>query len=70
MKHEWGVRVMLLAFSKITKSQPTAQLCRTVRQETAVLTSNFKKQRDTLLQLLESMKHDNQESVDRLKSEG
>lgn len=59
---------MLLAFSKVHKSQPTAAICRTLRQETAVLTSNFKNQRDALLKLLEDMKNDNQESVDRLKS--
>lgn len=58
---------MLLAFSKIHKANPTVALCRTVRQETAVLATNFKQQRDALLQLLESIKHDNQESVDRLK---
>lgn len=61
---------MLLAFSKSHKPKPTAQLCRAVRLETAVVSLNLARQLDNLLQLLETMKHDNQESVDRLKSEG
>lgn len=59
---------MLLAFSKIPQTKPAATLCQSLRHETAALTTNFKKQRDSLLQLLEEIKHDNQESVDRLKS--
>ncbi len=58
---------MLLAFSKIQKSQPTVAICRTIRQETTVLVTTFKQQRDSLLELVEKIKHDNQESVDRLK---
>ena len=60
---------MLLAFSKIQKSQPTVAICRAIRQETTVLTSTFKTQRDSLLELMERIKHDNQASVDRLREQ-
>ena len=61
---------MLLAFNKSHKITPTAALCRNIRQEVAVLTSNFILQQSILQQLLEEIKHGNQESVDRPKSQG
>lgn len=61
---------MLLAFSKVLAIPPTAVLCHTARVETAALTATLREQTGILLQLLEEIKHDNQESVDRLKSEG
>jgi hypothetical protein len=61
---------MLLAFSNATKPNPVVAICRSIRLEAATSSNNFKKRTEELLQLLEEMKHDNQESVDRLKSEG
>lgn len=60
---------MLVASNRISQPAPTVVICRGAREEHQQLKQKLADATRTLIELLESMKHDNTASCDRFKSE-